>query len=413
MAEMVSDTDEQRAARIRRRIVWRPRVVTPRRAGLSSWELMEFSGRLAAFPVSDILQWAANDRRTGALVVRRARREKRDLFPRRRGRGVHLRRPGGVLRPASAAPGPSRRGPPGQGADLLPEAGQAPRPRAARARAAVAGARSRRPCAPRSRTRCATSSCGATESSSSRPRCRRLEEILPEPIHTVGLVMEGIRWMDEHQRIRSVFIHDNVVLKRGVRWPGERLSPLQKRIAAGVDGRGTLADLYREVKGSHFRFLEAAFDLAVREVLDIESVGEATAQTSHEIKLYDLLVEQAAEEQILAGPRPPDGAGRPAGRLLSDLGQRAAGRGAAGALAGAAEFLPADRRPARAARAVLPRSVGHEPGARSPAAPAPGAQRRRCCRTRSSSSRRTRGAGARRRGGGGGSGCSRRRAPTA
>src|SRR5260370_34823612 len=41
---------------------------------------MEFSGRLTAFPPSDLLQWALNDRRTGALVVRRSEREKRVYF---------------------------------------------------------------------------------------------------------------------------------------------------------------------------------------------------------------------------------------------------------------------------------------------------------------------------------------------
>ncbi|HEY2739929.1 MAG TPA: DUF4388 domain-containing protein [Thermoanaerobaculia bacterium] len=41
---------------------------------------MEFSGRLAAFPMGDLLQWAKNERRTGALVVRRSEREKRVYF---------------------------------------------------------------------------------------------------------------------------------------------------------------------------------------------------------------------------------------------------------------------------------------------------------------------------------------------
>jgi len=35
---------------------------------------MEFSGRLSAFPIGDILQWAHNDQRTGSLVVRRSGR---------------------------------------------------------------------------------------------------------------------------------------------------------------------------------------------------------------------------------------------------------------------------------------------------------------------------------------------------
>jgi hypothetical protein len=259
---------------------------------------MEFSGRLAAFPVSDILQWAANDRRTGALVVRRPRREKRIYF-----------RDGEVVACISDDPAEY------YGRHLLLQ-GHLDEGRLVKAltycqkqgKRLGHGLRELGLLSPALiqetlRTQIEDTVCdlflwrdGVFFFQSEVPP---VEEILPEPIHTVGLVMEGIRWIDEHQRIRSVFIHDNVVLKRGVRWPGERLSPVQKRIAAGVDGRGTLAHLYREVKGSHFRFLEAAFDLAVREVLDIESVGEATAQTSQEIRLYDLLVEQAAEEQIL------------------------------------------------------------------------------------------------------------------
>nr|HPK65156.1 DUF4388 domain-containing protein [Thermoanaerobaculia bacterium] len=41
---------------------------------------MEFSGRLSAFPIGDILQWAQHEQRTGALVVRRTNREKRIYF---------------------------------------------------------------------------------------------------------------------------------------------------------------------------------------------------------------------------------------------------------------------------------------------------------------------------------------------
>jgi len=41
---------------------------------------MEFSGRLAAFPPAELLQWAHHERRTGALVFRRSRRQKRVFF---------------------------------------------------------------------------------------------------------------------------------------------------------------------------------------------------------------------------------------------------------------------------------------------------------------------------------------------
>src|SRR4029079_5586191 len=89
-------------------------------------------------------------------------------------------------------------------------------------------------------------------------RCARPRggDILPEPIHTVGLAMEGSRWLDEYRRIRRGLVHDKVVLGRGKVWPGTDLAPLEQRIARAVDGRKSLADLYKELRGSYFRFLE-------------------------------------------------------------------------------------------------------------------------------------------------------------
>src|SRR5262249_29785192 len=129
------------------------------------------------------------------------------------------------------------------------------------------------------------------------------EEILPEPIHAMGLIMEGTRWLDEYRRIRTVFIHDNLVLTRGAKWPGKDMTPLQKRIAQGADGRKSLGDLSRAVRGSYFRFLEAAFQMSVAAVFDIQSVGEADERFTHEMSVYDLLLEQATEEQILVAKR--------------------------------------------------------------------------------------------------------------
>ena len=50
---------------------------------------MEFAGRLASFSPSNLLQWAESERKTGVLVVRRSRREKRVSF--RRGRVIGCR----------------------------------------------------------------------------------------------------------------------------------------------------------------------------------------------------------------------------------------------------------------------------------------------------------------------------------
>jgi hypothetical protein len=259
---------------------------------------MEFSGRLAAFPVGDILQWAANDRRTGALIVRRSRREKRVYF-----------REGEVVSCISDDPAEY------YGQHLLLHGHLDER---ALVRALTYCRQHGK------RLGVALRELGILKPAAIQETLRRQiedsvcdlflwrdgvfyfvaempaeEEILPEAIHTVGLVMEGTRWIDEYRRIRSVFIHDDVELCRGPSWPGQSLSPLQGRIAEGLGDGTTLTALYQQVKGSHFRFLEAAFDMAVREIVDIQAVGEGEDSSSRELRLYELLLEQAAEDQIL------------------------------------------------------------------------------------------------------------------
>ena len=95
------------------------------------------------------------------------------------------------------------------------------------------------------------------------------EELLPAPIDTMGLVMEGTRWIDEVARIRQILIHDNVVLRYGPKYPVRELTPYESRVGAIVDGRSKLAELYRPVRGSYFRFLDTAYRLCLRGVLDI------------------------------------------------------------------------------------------------------------------------------------------------
>jgi hypothetical protein len=92
------------------------------------------------------------------------------------------------------------------------------------------------------------------------------EEILPEPINVVGLVMEGTRWVDEVARFRRVLVHDGVVLRRGEKWPG---------------GKNLLPD----------------------RALDVEEVRETAETGTQEMSVYDLLLEQATEEQVLVARR--------------------------------------------------------------------------------------------------------------
>jgi hypothetical protein len=263
---------------------------------------MEFSGRLNSFPPSDLLQWALNDRRTGALVVRRSEREKRVYF--------HA---GEVIACLSNDPAEYY----GQHLllngflqqDQLFQALTYCTTQGVRLGRALheLGLMTPEMVQQTLRAQIEDSICdlflwerGVFYFQAELPI---EEEILPEPIHAIGLIMEGTRWLDEYQRIRKLFIHDNMVLRRGIAWPGSGLAGVERRIAAELDGRRTLAELYRVVRGSYFRFLDGAYRLAIANVLDIESVGEPTDPSTREMSLYDLLLEQATEEQILVAHR--------------------------------------------------------------------------------------------------------------
>lgn len=263
---------------------------------------MEFSGRLAAFPMGDLLQWAKNERRSGALVVRRSDREKRVYFHQGDvvgclsddpsefyGQYLLLRglldeselfralthctsrnvRLGAALRELAILPEEViQRTLRGQIEDEICDMFLWPR--------------------------------GLFYF---RAEMLQDEELLPEPIDTLALALEGSRWMDEMTRIRRILVHDEVQLQRGELWPGGDLGPLESRIARAMDGEKELGDLYRKVRGSYFRFMAGAFHLCVERVLDIASVGEEAERSTFEVSVYDLLLEQATEDQVLVARR--------------------------------------------------------------------------------------------------------------
>ena len=263
---------------------------------------MEFSGRLAAFPMGDLLQWAKNELRTGSLVVRRSEREKRVYFHR-----------GDVVGCVSDDPAEF------YGQYLLVN-GYLDEKSLFKALTLCTQRNVRLGTALRElkllsaeviqstlRSQIADVICdlflwprGLFYFQTEMPA---EEEILPEPIDPMALVLEGSRWVDEMSRIRRLFPHDGVVLQRGEHWPGEDLAPLDRRVADAVDGRKTVGEVYKKVRGSHFRFLETAHQLCVASVLDIEEVGEPVEQGTFEMSVYDLLLEQATEDQVLVARR--------------------------------------------------------------------------------------------------------------
>lgn len=265
---------------------------------------MEFSGRLAAFPPAELLQWANNERRTGSLVFRRSRRQKRVFFE--KGEvvaclsddpadyyGQHLQLYG-YLTESKLVDALSHCTRSGKRLGLaLTELELLSRKEVRRTLA----------------QQISDSVCGLFLwnhgvfffEEDAPPR----EEILPEPIQTMGLVLEGTRWIDDFARFRRVFPHDNIALRKGPAWPGGDLAPVEARIAEVIDGERSLAKIHWRIKGSYFRILEAAYQMCIREILDISTIGEPLETTSLEINVYDLLLEQAVEEQVAMGDRSP------------------------------------------------------------------------------------------------------------
>jgi hypothetical protein len=266
---------------------------------------MEFSGRLNSFPPADLLQWAKHERRTGALMVRRTDREKRVFF--RAGEviacistdpaeffGQHLLNYG-LLDQRTLFQALSESNTSGvRLGSLLVEKGLLPLERVQEALTQQIG----------------DMVCDLFLWTRGvfyfRSEVLADEDVLAAPLHTLGLAMEGTRWQDELARIRRVFVDDDVVIRRGVAWPGERLPPLQKRIVGALEDRATVEALYRQVRGSYFRFLEACFHLCIAEVLDVESTGLDRVNPmnrSQEMSVLDLLLEQATEDQVLMAGR--------------------------------------------------------------------------------------------------------------
>ena len=266
---------------------------------------MEFSGRLAAFPLGDLLQWAKNERCTGALVIRRSEREKRIY--------LHHGEVVGCLSNDSAEYY-------GQHLVLNGHLTENELFRALSHCATHQGVRlgealrklemlSDEVIQQTLREQIEDAVCdlflwkrGIFFFQAELPQD---EEILPHPINVMGLVMEGTRRLDEVERIRRVLVHDDVVLRRGDRWPGgDGLTAVQQRLLRMVDGQRPLGELYKKVRGSYFRFLDGAFRLCVGEVLDIAEVREATEGSTHELSVYDLLLLHLQKGRLALLPAP-------------------------------------------------------------------------------------------------------------
>ncbi|MEM7586787.1 MAG: DUF4388 domain-containing protein [Acidobacteriota bacterium] len=258
---------------------------------------MEFSGRLASFPISELLTWAANDRRSGALVLRRTSREKRVYFE--NGEivacltdsttefyGQHLLLEGHIdpntltLCLVRCQEEGKRLG------VVLVEQGILPLKVVERTLAEQIEDLIRD---------VFLWNRGVFFFQTDQPPA---EDILAEPINTLALVLEGVRWIDELKRLREVFTHDNLFLRRAQKEAPEGLNPRAAVIFRKLTNTMTVARLYQRTGGSYFRFLSEAHQMAQQRIVKVLDQGKETPKSTHELPLANLLLEQAAEEQM-------------------------------------------------------------------------------------------------------------------
>ncbi len=255
---------------------------------------MEFTGRLAAFPPPNLLQWAAMERASGTLVVRRSSVEKRIGL--RAGRVVECRsnqprelfgrylvdyeRVGVEDLSRALAMGRERGLPLGK---ALIETGLL-------SEEAVSGLLAR----------------WMSESVQDVFLWSRgiffFDERKPRPaepeveLDTRELVLEGTRWIDEAARLRRRFPDDGVVVKPGPEWPGRMLPPYDQRIARGAETEASLGALRGLVGGVDFPFLEAVARLVTGGVLTIDRHQPVEERPTSELRLSDLLAELEVQE---------------------------------------------------------------------------------------------------------------------
>jgi hypothetical protein len=262
---------------------------------------VEFTGRLGAMSISDLLQWPNHERRSGSLVVRTARREKRVLFERGLVVGCVSGDPAEYFGQHLLLNGYLQR-------DKLLEALSLCRATGARLGTALVDLGLLAP----------DTAAWALAKHVEERVCdlflwahgifyflQELPEVgdrLTEPLDPLALSLEGTRWADEHERIRKLLVHDGVVIRRGDQPVQGGVSMLVDRVIAGADRPRRLDDLYTVVQGSQFRFLEAVYSLLAMGALEVERLDEDNESKS-EIRMFDLLLEQATEEEVLFSPR--------------------------------------------------------------------------------------------------------------
>lgn len=258
---------------------------------------MELSGRLGAISLAELLQWPHNDRRSGAMVVRTSRREKRVLFERGLIVGCQSTNGAEFFGRHLLLNGYLER-------QKLLEVLSLCRASGARLGSALVDLGLLAP--------------AQVEAALRAHVCERVcdlflwdhgvfffqqelpasGELLQEPLDPVTVALEGSRWIDELARIRELLVHDGIVVAPGRQDAGGS-TVLERRVLEVIDSPQRLDHVYEQVQGSYFRFLETVYGLLVVGKLEVEGLEEANERGSGVIELFDLMLEQAAEEEVL------------------------------------------------------------------------------------------------------------------
>ncbi|MEO8275282.1 MAG: DUF4388 domain-containing protein [Thermoanaerobaculia bacterium] len=260
---------------------------------------MEFTGRLAVFPASNLLQWALTERVTGTLVARRNKREKRIGF--RRGKildcrsnqvtefyGQHLLAHGFISGDDLAralAHCRLKRIPLGEALSELEFLDEAT------VRITLAQS------IQESVQDLFFWKQGLFYFQDGTPPVSRLEVEL----ETTELLLEGTQWIDEQERIRRVLVDDGLVLRPGPGASSTALSKFERRIVDGAAPEAALRDLYVKTGGVFFPFLSACSRLVASRALEIARSGIEDQVMSREIDLRELMLSVQVEDQVVVG----------------------------------------------------------------------------------------------------------------
>ncbi len=260
---------------------------------------MELSGRLASFPIAEVLHWAHNDRRTGSLVVRAAGREKTVFFEKGEIVTCLTDEPSEFYGQSLLLNGYLDRDTLYRCLTLYRETGK--RLGVILQEEGVLGL------ADIQRTlryHIEDVICdiflwdhGVFFFRAGEPP---REALLAEPIATLGLALEGSHWVDEVRRIRATLADDFVVLGRTATATPDDMKPRQRRILEEVDGTRRLEALYGVVHGSFYRFLVAVHELCETGLVEVVGRARRLHAGRRDAGLDDLLLEQAAKEHAAA-----------------------------------------------------------------------------------------------------------------